>query len=423
MVQHANIYDICDAPILKEQPRSEPGKKLRFLYRKSACNWLLKYLILNSCRHPQIPPGEIPIYQAVIRAAMQADYANWRNAEWIRRTFRPIAELLDLVAEPRYRHRQHTQLNEEIPKQEQCDAVIECCMRDILRVWTRDKSAPYFPVAAQVILSGDEHMDGKAFLEVLCGVGAFEYQNTVLLSALLRCFITANPAKLKLMRKSYRGIAETMFMRPCWILHRTAFYDANFFEHLLALASKSEVNPEELRQVVQIMENLLCFCVVDSREWIVTPNRGIRHPAMTCLPIGPEAVYACRLSRKGRSIKTDLGFGDYAPDTDTTFFTLSIAKKWLDFIADKNLDADAELLSECRKLLDHPWVEIIYEYQIGSGYTSNPPTIRLTKPLDYQGAIPIWFDKPFLKADGRIVRNVAGNEICPGHNMDILESC
>lgn len=422
MAQYATLYDICDTPILKEQPQAEPGKHLQFLYRKSACNWLLKYLILKSCRHPQIPMRDVPAYQAAIRAAMRADYDDWRDPVWIRRTFKPIATLLDRVAEPDYRQRKAVAPSFAIPSQEQLHAVIQRCMQDILRVWNRDTRNPYFPVAAQVILSGDEQMNGENFLDVLCGVGAFEYQNATLLSGLLRCFITANPAKLKFIRKPYWGIAETMFYRSCWIMHRTAFYDVNFFEHLLAKAAKTQTSSGELRQLAPILENLLRFCVMTSREWLETPNHGIKHPAITCLPIGEEAVYACRLNKKDRSIKNDLGFGDYVPDTDTTFFTLSMAKKWLDFTEDKSLAADSELLEECRRMLDHQWVEIIGEYQVGSAYTSNPPTIHFTKPLRYQGAVPIWFDKAFPKPDGRVVRNVVGNEICPGHNMDILES-
>jgi hypothetical protein len=73
-------------------------------------------------------------------------------------------------------------------------------------------------------------------------------------------------------------------------------------------------------------------------------------------------------------------------------------------------------------VLAYPWVEIISEYQVGGKFTSNPPTIQITKPLDYEGAVPIWFDKPFISADGQIVREMLGNEICPGHNMDILDS-
>ncbi|MGJ0515893.1 MAG: hypothetical protein ACR65O_09110 [Methylomicrobium sp.] len=422
MTQYANIYDICDTPILKEQPYGEPGRNLKLIYQKSAGNWLLKYLILKGCRHPQIPMHAVPVYQAAIRAAMQSSYEDWRNADWINRTFRPIAELLDQIGRPHFRRREKIPRIQANPKLEQLDAVIKRCMQDILQTWNSNSENPYFPVAAQVIISGDDYMDGESFLNVLQGVGAFEYQNATLLFALVRCFIHCNPAKLKIIRKPYRGIAERLFQRSHWFVHRTAFYDTSFFELLLTRVAKSQVAPDELQQIVKIMENLLHFCVVTSQEWLVTPNNGIQHPATTCLPLGEGDEYLCRLTKKNKAIKENLGFGDYAPDTDTTFFTLSIAKKWLELVEEKQLTVDAKLLEECRKFLDHPWVEIIAEYQIGSGYTSNPPTIQMTKPLNYYGAIPIWFDKPFLKPDGRLVRNAVGNEICPGHNMDILES-
>lgn len=422
MPRYANIYDICDTPILKEQPYGEPGRNLKLIYQKAAGNWLLKYLVLKGCRHPRIPLNQVPVYQTAIRAAMQAGYDDWQDAEWINRTFKPVAELLDQIGRPHFRQREKISRVPENPEPEQLDAVIERCMQDILRTWHSNSENPYFPVAAQVILSGDDHMDGESFLNVLRGVGAFEYQNATLLFALMRCFIHCNPAKLKIIRKPYPGNAERLFQRPYWFIHRTAFYDTSFFELLLTRVAKSPVPPDELQQIIEIMENLLHFCIVISQEEMVTPNNGIRHPATTCLPLGEGEDYLCRLTKKNKSIKEDLGFGDYAPDTDTTFFALSIARKWLDLVEAKKLSVDDKLLEDCRKFLDHPWVEIITEYQIGSGYTSNPPTIRMTKPLDYDGAVPIWFDKPFLKPDGRIVRDTVGNEICPGHNIDILES-
>jgi hypothetical protein len=422
MVRYANIYDICDTPILKEHPYGEPGQNLMLLYRKSACNWLLKYLILKGCRHPHIPMPAVSVYQEAIRAAMQAGYDNWRDADWINRTFKPVAELLDQIERPHFRQREKVSLIRTNPSAQQLDAVIKRCMEDILHTWNQNGENPYFPVAAQVILSGDDHMNGENFLNVLRGVGAFEYQNATLLFALVRCFIHCNPARLNIVRKPYHGIAESLFQRSQWFIHRTAFYDTSFFELLLTRVAKSEVAPDELQQIVAIMENLLHFCVVTSQEWLVTPNNGVKHPATTCLPTGNGDDYLCRLTKKNKAIKEDLGFGDYAPDTDTTFFALSIARKWLDLVEEKNLSVNMELIGECRKFLAHPWVEIITEYQIGSGYTSNPPTIRMTQPLNYHGAIPIWFDKPFPKHDGRIVRDAVGNEICPGHNMDILES-
>jgi hypothetical protein len=114
--------------------------------------------------------------------------------------------------------------------------------------------------------------------------------------------------------------------------------------------------------------------------------------------------------------KAKLGFADFVPDVDTTFLTLSMADKW------SARAASPELQGQCEKLLAHPWPEIIGEYQVGYGRGTNPPTIKMSKPLDYHGAVPIWFDKPFPQPDGRVIREALGNEVCPGHNMDILES-
>jgi hypothetical protein len=130
----------------------------------------------------------------------------------------------------------------------------------------------------------------------------------------------------------------------------------------------------------------------------------------------------CRLSEEAMQKKRDLGFGDYIPDTDTTFLTLGMARKWLDFVQREQLAVDKALLEACESLLAYPWVEIISEYQVGGKFNSNPPTIQITKPLDYEGAVTIWFDKTFRKVDGRIIREILGNEICPGHNMDILDA-
>ena len=71
--------------------------------------------------------------------------------------------------------------------------VVDNCLQDIFRVWNKDKHDPWFPVAAQVELSGDDHMDGKCFINVLQGVGSFEYKNITVLFALIRCFLMTNP--------------------------------------------------------------------------------------------------------------------------------------------------------------------------------------------------------------------------------------
>lgn len=423
MLRCANLYDICD-PVLRgaSGPVGEPGRNLQLLYRRVAGHPLLKNLVLKGCRQPLIDRERLARFQDMMRAALYATPEQWRDGAWIEATFRPLAELLDTLEIPRWQIRREVPRRGDTPSQADVRTIIESCLRDIRRVWRRDRRDPWFPVAAQIVLSGDDHMDGESLMSVLRGVGSYEYQNITVLFALIRCFLMATPRKLRLIRRPYRGISEPMSGSFAWIWHRIAFSDVNFFEHLLVLLASGRAGDPGRKQLVGILENLLRYCVITSREWLVTPNRGTRHPAVTCLPKDSAGRPLCRLSAGAWRKKRELGFGDYVPDTDTTFLTLAMARKWLDWAARQELPLDRELLGECEAILDHPWVEIIQEYQVGGGYDSNPPTIRVTRPLDYDGAVPIWFDKPFRKPDGSLIRETVGNEICPGHNMDILDS-
>ncbi len=436
MERCANIYDICDQVILKEQARAEPGVNLRLLYRRSAGNLLLKNLVLKGCRHPAIRRTDIPIYRNMIRAAMQATVDAWQDPQWIDSTFAPLAALLDRIEDPCWQVRKPVTAaavpasaagaagrpSAVSPSREEIRNIARACLRDILKVWRRDRQDPWFPVAAQVVLSGDDHMDGQSLLGVLRGVGSYEYQNITMLFQLIRCFIMANPRKLALIRRRYQGISEPMRQRTQWIWHRIAFSDMNFFEHLWVYLTQGRPPRKEAQAILAIMENLVRYCVVTSREWLVTPNNGIRHPAITCLPKDEQGRPLCRLTEGAWRKKRELGFGDYIPDTDTTFLSLAMAKRWLDLAETVGLPVDQALLEECRRFLDHPWVQILSEYQVGGEHCSDPPTIHITRPLDYEGSVPIWFHKTFQKPGDRVVLAATGNEICPGHNMDILEA-
>lgn len=421
-MKNANIFDICDKIILKGNPTGEPGKNLKLLYKKSVNNPLLKNFILKQCRHPEINEKNIEIYQNMINAAFNAAYDDWKNDDWINKTFKPIADLLDKIKNPKWQIREKIKLEKENPLEIEIDKVINITLKDIFRTWDKDKKDPWFPVAAKPVLSGDDYMDGENFLNVLRGLGSFEYKNITMMFYFLRCFLMTNPKKLKLIRKPYKGICEPMRQRVSFIWHRTAYYDVIFFEQLLTRVTKNNVSRDEFNKIVNILESLIRYIVVTSQEWLTTPNNKIKHPSITCLPKDENGTPLCHMKKSDWQKKADLGFSDYVPDTDTTFLGLSMSKKWIDFVKKHKIIADENLIKECEKFINHPWVEIINEYQVGSGYSSNPATIQITKPLDYFGAVPIWFDKPFTKEDGRVVRETLGNEICPGHNMDILES-
>jgi hypothetical protein len=422
MTRNANIYDICERPILEGERHTDPGRNLRLLYKKLVAHPVLKYLILKGCRHPDIAFADISCYREMMGKAMQATPDNWQDAQWIESTFRPLSQLLDRIENPRWQQREKMERVDVELTRSDMQKMIDICLHDILRVWDRDKKNPWFPVAAQVQVSGDDHMDGKSLVNVLQGVGSFEYKNITVLFALIRCFLMTNTGSIRLIRKPYGGICEPMSAPVAWIWHRIAFSDANFFEHLMVFLGSEALRRRHYDRIVPILENLLRYCVCTSREWLETPNKRIRHPAITCLPKDAHGRQLCRLSNGAWQKKRDLGFGEYVPDTDTTFLTLAMARKWLDFVRSEQLSVDKALLEECESILAHPWVEIISEYQVGGKYNSNPPTIRITRPLDYEGAVPIWFDKAFESSDGRISREMLGNEICPGHNMDILDA-
>ena len=63
MTKNANIYDLCDRQLLEENCQTEPGRNLQLIYKKLTGHFILKYLILKRCRHPDISLAEIPQYQ------------------------------------------------------------------------------------------------------------------------------------------------------------------------------------------------------------------------------------------------------------------------------------------------------------------------------------------------------------------------
>lgn len=416
------IYELGDALVLRGPAAGEPGEKLRLLYRHALAHPGLKWAVLRWCRHPRISSGERQRLENMLRTAMGSENSDWRNQAWLKTTFAPLAELLDRVPAVSFARRQRLSGDTSLPGAQELRAGIETVLADIFRVWDREPANPWFPVAAQVVLSGDDPMDGENFLSVLGGLGALEYQAIFVLFSLARCFILENPRMRRWVRPAYQGVCEPMFQRIGWIWHRTAYYDAIFFDQLLAYLGKGGATEDERAKILGILENLVRFNVVTSQEPSVTPRRKILHPAITCLPKDAGGRPLCHMSEADWERKARLGFSDFVPDVDTTFLTLSMAGKWIELNRTGESTADTGLLRACELLLLHPWPHIIGEYQINGGKEPNPPTIRISKPLDYTGAVPIWFDKPFPKPDGSVVREALGNEVCPGHNMDILES-
>lgn len=422
---YANLYDIC-APLLGSEPAPHaPGRQLRKLARRVLEQPALKWFILKGCRHPGLPLAQAEPFRAMLTAAVEATPRQWRDPAWIDATFSPLAGLLDKVVSPGWQLRQPV-TPDGAASLEELDKGIATLLSATRRFWHRHARDPYFPVQAQPLLSGDESMDGAALLDLLRGLGAWQQQNATMFLSLVRAFLMACPAKLGHIRRPYQGLSEPLGQPLAWISHRTAFYDEIFFEHLRSVL-RLPLAEDDRRAVLGMLQGLLRYIVVTSREELLAPGTGQPHPGITCLPMDARGQPLCRLSKKDWTTKQELGFGDYLPDMDTTFLALAMARQWLD-LADTQeaaweLGADPVLLDACQDLLDHPWPEILAQYQHGSPTQVLGCTNAVTGPLDYHGAVGLWLERPFPGEDGEPpVAQALGNDMCLGHNMDVLES-
>lgn len=135
-------------------------------------------------------------------------------------------------------------------------------------------------------------MDGKNLINVLQGVGSFEYKNITVLFALIRCFLMVNPSRLRFIRRPYQGICEPMSASFTWIWHRIAFSDVNFFEHLLVFLDSDTSHRKHYCTIVPILENLLRYCVC------VPARNGWKLPITT---LNIPRLPACRKTGKAGS--------------------------------------------------------------------------------------------------------------------------
>ncbi|WP_051261034.1 hypothetical protein [Desulfovibrio inopinatus] len=417
-----SLHGVFDHVVRSANPAHEPGKNLKLLYNTVIRHPALRFGVLCWCRLKNVSSDEVAGLRAMMKAFLAATPAEHDQEEFVRRTAAPLAALLDQVRPPLLRRRKPVSPNARPVLEAVLDDIIAAVSKDIERTWNSHPDDPHIPVAAQIVLPGDEFIDGAVFLDILTGLGSFEYRNITLLFGLIRVAVASNPWMRNQLQPAFEGMSEPLRQRIGWIWHRTAFYDDIFFEHLYNRLTKSQPDREEAARLVAMMENMIGFIVKTSAELLHTPASHRPHPALTCLPKDDDGKPLCNLSPADWKKKRDLGFGDYVPDMDTTYLGLTMARKWIDYVNTAGISADPELLQACEDILSYPWVEIFSEYQVGGSYGKNPPTISMTRPLEYDGAVCLWFDKPFPQPDGRVVREALGNEVCPGHNMDILDA-
>ena len=105
-----------------------------------------------------------------------------------------------------------------------------------------------------------------------------------------------------------------------------------------------------------------------------------------------------RMSKFFWQLKSDLGFGVYVPDCDTTACSFSAATQF---------GSDAEIL-------DQPMLDFYADYQVGNRNRDNLPTVTINDTIDHDGGIASWIEsasgqKPF------------GNDLDPTLNLDVIE--
>jgi hypothetical protein len=124
------------------------------------------------------------------------------------------------------------------------------------------------------------------------------------------------------------------------------------------------------------------------------PYNGVSFDVITALVPPPHS----RMSKFFWQVKSDLGFGLYVPDCDTTACSFSAATQF----------------GSDHPILDQPYIDFVAAYQVGNNNHGHQPTVTINDNIDYDGAVVSWIenavgDRPF------------GNDLDPTLNLDLLE--
>src|SRR5262249_32381420 len=142
------------------------------------------------------------------------------------------------------------------------------------------------------------------------------------------------------------------------------------------------------------IDQMVRFCIQTSREEVALPESGKSCAAVTALAPPPHA----RMSRFFWRLKSDLGFGLYVPDCDTTACSFSAATQ---------VGADDPILL-------NPLPDLFAAYQVDDTDRRGLITVPLNDNVAFAGGVATWLDtmageRPF------------GNDLDPTLNLDVLE--
>lgn len=376
------LYDLCD-PLLRGEG---PGDAhLRTFYRTAVANPVLRPLMGRAGLPALADPERFAALQGMVRSARDDAAPDWAAIG------REIAPLIDAVPQ-RHPRRPPLAGTPAMPAPAEIDRVIRVCADHLLGSFARNKG--FIPAYAAFNLVGDPDFHGRDLATALVGLNARTYKNATLLFNLARAFILPNRPIAALLNPAWPGFAEPMW-EPVQIRHRSAYYDAFFAEALMDYLGTGLATPDETARSKTAITGMIEFCLTTSREEVRHPVDGTPFPVVTALVRPPDV----RMSKFFWKLKSDLGFGTYVPDCDTTACSLSAATQF----------------GSADPILDQPFLDFYAGYQVRSGSNREPPSVDINDPLDFSGGIVTWIesaagDRPF------------GNDLDPTLNLDVLEA-
>jgi hypothetical protein len=377
--QGPTLYDLCD-PLLRG---SGPGDAhLRKFYQTALANPVLRPLLARAGVPQLRDPTCLRALQDALIAARDQAAPDWRAVG------APLAELIDEYPQ-QHPNPALVQRATRIPPLSDIDRIISACARDLTGAFAK---RGFIPAYAAFNLVGDPDFRGRDLLMAIEGLNARTYKNATLLFNLARVFVLANPPLRALINPPWVGIAEPMW-EPVQIRHRSAYYDAFFAEALMDYLDSGLTPPHEVEGTRRIVGHLVEFCLQPSRERVRVPQDGSEIDVITALAPPPHT----RMSSFFWKLKSDLGFGLYVPDCDTTACSLSAATQF----------------GSNDPILGQPMLDFYAGYQIGNNRCP-APSVAINDNVEYDGGIVTWIanrdgDQPF------------GNDLDPTLNLDVLE--
>jgi hypothetical protein len=374
------LFEVCD-PLLKGAGGGDAH--LRRFYKAAVANPALR-LLLSRAGLPQLrEEGRLRALQEAIRTARDAASPDWAAIA------KPVASLIDEFPQ---HHPKRTRASAPAapPTRARLDEIVAACASHLLRSFAR---RGFIPGYAAFNLIGDPDLRGRDFTAALQGLNARSYKNATLLFNLARVFLLANAPAAALINPPWRGLAERLW-EPVQIRHRSAYYDAFFVEALLDFLGSGLASAQDAVAARAAIDQMVRFCIQTSREEVALPECEERCAAVTALAPPPHA----RMSRFFWRLKSDLGFGLYVPDCDTTACSFSAA-----------IQAGCE-----DPILLEPLPDLFAGYQVDETERRGLITVPLNDGVAYAGGVATWLenlagDRPF------------GNDLDPTLNLDVLE--